>query len=266
MLLHSFFEWKSAIVLALVILFTAATAGVLMIYHMLDQWAWLIAIWPVFGILSELALAWSNLNDAEFNRRVVAAMLEDEFSTQKLQNRKLSNWIKVALDYRSRIESNIRETADGLLKDHLMDVADEIEQWIKNVYHIARKLDDYLADPIIKRDRTIVPDRIKNLEMQLAQERDPALCAQIETTLQNQRTHMDHLNKLASAMQRAELQLESTLSALGTVYSQTLLVEAKDIDSGKAKRLRQDISEQVVELEDLLTAMDEVYKVSAAGA
>lgn len=65
-------------------------------------------------------------------------------------------------------------------------------------------------------------------------------------------------------MQRAELQLESTLSALGTVYSQTLLVGAKDIDSSRAKRLREDIADQVVSLEDLLTSMDEVYADSAA--
>jgi hypothetical protein len=66
-------------------------------------------------------------------------------------------------------------------------------------------------------------------------------------------------------MQRAELQLESTLSALGTVYSQTLLVDAKDMDSGRAKRLRKDVSDQVDELKDLLTTMDEVYQDSAAG-
>ncbi|MBN1314124.1 MAG: hypothetical protein JXA42_01605 [Anaerolineales bacterium] len=263
MLIHSFFEWKSAVVLALVIILTAVTFGLLKLYGLIDQWAWLLAVWPIFGILSELALAWSNLNDPEFGRRVVAAMLEEEFSVRRITDRKLSNWIKVALDYRSRIESNIRETSDGILKDHLLDVADEIEQWIKNVYHIARRLDEYMSDSIIKRDRESVPKRIKNLELQLAQEKDAAIRAQLEATLRTQRTHQNHLDKLSNAMQRAELQLESTLSALGTVYSQTLLVEAKDIDSGRAKRLRQDISEQVVELEDLLTAMDEVYKESA---
>ncbi len=65
-------------------------------------------------------------------------------------------------------------------------------------------------------------------------------------------------------MQRAELQLESTLSALGTVYSQTLLVGAKEIDSGRAQRLRQDIADQVQGLEDILTTMDQVYLDSAA--
>ena len=50
-----------------------------------------------------------------------------------------------------------------------------------------------------------------------------------------------------------------TSSNLGTIYSQTMLVDVKDIDSGRAKRLRQEISEEVNELQDLILAMDEVY-------
>jgi hypothetical protein len=38
-----------------------------------------------------------------------------------------------------------------------------------------------------------------------------------------------------------------------------MLVGAKDIDSGRAKRLRQEISEEVQELENILVAMDDVY-------
>jgi hypothetical protein len=258
MLVHSFFDWKSAVLLALVIILTFFT------FLIFGASGWL-AFWPIFGVVGELALAWSNLNDPEFGRRVVAEMLEDEFSPQRLNSRDLRQWVDRALDYRSRIEANIRETQDGLLKDHLLDVANEIEHWIKNVYEIATRLDKYRTNPVIRQDLQSVPARIDNLEKELAQARDPAVRAQIEATLQNKRTQLDHLKHLESAMQRAELQLESTLSALGTVYSQTLLVDAKDMDSGRAKRLRQDIADQVDELKDLLTTMDEVHLSSAAG-
>jgi hypothetical protein len=60
-------------------------------------------------------------------------------------------------------------------------------------------------------------------------------------------------------MERVNYQLEQT-TALGTVYSQLLLVGAKDIDSGKAQRLRQDIAEQVSSLQDLSLSLDEVYR------
>jgi hypothetical protein len=76
-----------------------------------------------------------------------------------------------------------------------------------------------------------------------------------------QRQHNTIL-QLENTMERAQLQLETTLSSLGTIYSQTMLVGAKDIDSGRAKRLRQEISEEVQELDNILVAMDEVYASS----
>lgn len=264
MIIHSFFDWKSAVVLALVIMLTAATL-IATQKGIIQASIWWAMVWPVFGGLSEIALAWSNLNDPAFGRKVVADMLQEEFNPQHLRSKDLRQWLDRALDYRSRIEANIRETRDGLLKDHLLDVADEIEHWIRNVYRIARRLDKYRTDPILRRDQQSVPVRISNLEKQLAGERDPAVRTQIESTLQNNRTQLEHLQKLASSMQRAQLELESTLSALGTVYSQTLLVGAKDIDSGRAKRLRQDIADQVDGLEDMLAAMDQVYQDSARG-
>ena len=47
---------------------------------------------------------------------------------------------------------------------------------------------------------------------------------------------------------------------MGTVYSQLLLMDAKDIDSGKYQRLQDDIAEEVKGLREIADAMDEVYK------
>ena len=64
-------------------------------------------------------------------------------------------------------------------------------------------------------------------------------------------------------MDRAELQLENTLTALGTVYSQALLLDARDMDSTKTQRLRDNISEQVASLNDLQSSLDEVYQAGS---
>ena len=42
-----------------------------------------------------------------------------------------------------------------------------------------------------------------------------------------------------------------------------MLVDAKDIDSGQARRLRLEISGEVDEIQDILLAMDEVYTANA---
>jgi hypothetical protein len=60
-------------------------------------------------------------------------------------------------------------------------------------------------------------------------------------------------------MQKVDLQMDSTITALGTVYSQLLLLGTKDVDSGRAQRLRDNIGEQVDQLHDLVNSVDEVY-------
>jgi hypothetical protein len=58
-------------------------------------------------------------------------------------------------------------------------------------------------------------------------------------------------------MARAQFQLENSLSAMGTVYSQVLMLRVKDVDSVQAQRLQEDIDGQVILLQDITAAMDE---------
>lgn len=83
---------------------------------------------------------------------------------------------------------------------------------------------------------------------------------QIEDTLASRRSHLDSLQNLQSTIERGKLQMDQTLASMGTVYSQLLLMDAKDIDSGRYQRLRDDIAEEVKGLHEVVEAMDEVYK------
>ena len=65
-------------------------------------------------------------------------------------------------------------------------------------------------------------------------------------------------------MRRADLQLDNTLAALGTLYAQMQVIDTKDLDSARARRLREEIHDEVAELEDTIVAMDEVYSSSTA--
>jgi NADH dehydrogenase FAD-containing subunit len=65
-------------------------------------------------------------------------------------------------------------------------------------------------------------------------------------------------------MEQAQFQLESTLTAMGTVYSQIMILSARDVASGRAQRLQQDVKDQVQALQDVVTTMDEVYRAGDA--
>jgi hypothetical protein len=57
----------------------------------------------------------------------------------------------------------------------------------------------------------------------------------------------------------AEFQLQNTLAALGTLYTQLQLIGAKNVDNGRTQRLQEDITAQIASLQDIAEAMDEIY-------
>ena len=95
-----------------------------------------------------------------------------------------------------------------------------------------------------------MPQTIQSTQTRLRSATDPALRAQIEATLQTQQSQWASLKNLQSTIERGKLQMDATLSSMGTIYSQLLLMDAKDIDSGRAQRLHDDISEQVQSLHE----------------
>ncbi len=261
MLQHAFFRWESAVVIALTLLLT--TFGSVEIapnwIQFLPGWAWLIG-----GAAAEAALVWSSYSDPETGRKVVAEMLQDEFQPDQLRDKKLQAQVQEALDYRSRITAAIRERRDNVLKDNMSETAGQIDEWLESIYNLARRLDRYQNDKdILERDMSRADSRIKQLETRLNKEDDAQVRAQIEVTLEGLKRQVRTIDTLENTMERAQLHLETTLASLGTIYSQTMLVGAKDIDSGRAKRLRQEIDDEVHELDNILLAMDEVYASSS---
>ena len=59
-------------------------------------------------------------------------------------------------------------------------------------------------------------------------------------------------------MAQAQIQLDHTLAAMGTVYMQAKLIGTTEANSGRAQRLQADMLEQVQQLEDTRTAMEEM--------
>jgi hypothetical protein len=102
-----------------------------------------------------------------------------------------------------------------------------------------------------------VPKAITDLESRLAQETDPAIRSQLERTLANRRKQLAALERLQNTMKRAEIQIESTLSSLGTIYSQLLTGQSTD-HVADYSRLSAEVEEEVHTLQDHLEALEEV--------
>jgi hypothetical protein len=221
-------------------------------------------IWLVGGLAAEGALVYSSLTDPEFGRKVAEDVLKKEFEPRRLQDPYLQERMDESLDYRVRIENAIRQQDDSLIKDELTQTAAQMDEWLEHIYNLALRIDRYRQErEVLERDYKRTGRRILELEKQLEAEKNPKIQEQIKATLESKKRQLATLEKLSDTIRRAELQFETSHTQLGTIYSQTMLVDAKDIDSGQARRLRLEISGEVDEIQDILLAMDEVYAANA---
>ncbi len=254
-LAHAFFRLESALVVALTIVLVA------LLPHPFPWWQWWY--WLVIGLVGEALIIYTSITDEMTSRKVVADMLRQQFNPAEIRTPEYRQRVEKALQYRQRIETHVRSADSGVLRDHLLDTTAGIADWVSSVFGLAKRLDQYHEDPVLLRDRRDLPREIANLRIKLQREDDLPVRQQLEQAISSKQTQLGNLEMLANTMEKAEYQLETTLTALGTVYSQIQLVQAKDIDSGRAQRLRGDIADQVAALQSLQETLDEIYQGSA---
>jgi hypothetical protein len=259
-LTRSVYRWESAVIIALTMVMSLLTlTGVIPALFGIVQW-W---FWILLGTLGEAALVWSSLKDPEFRARAVAEMFREKFNARAIKSKKLRSRVEKALEYRDRIDEVIGTSREGVLREHLKDVSRGITDWMENVFRLAGRLDAYHADEVIRQDVQSVEPAIEHLKKRLALEDDDTVKRQISQAIAQRQIQRDNLRKLENVMERAEFQLESTLTAMGTVYSQMMILGSRDVGSGRAQRLQQDIADQVEALQDVVQTLDEVYHSGA---
>jgi hypothetical protein len=222
-------------------------------------------VWWLAGLVPLWAAAvGSRLFSKSAGEHAVQQVLREQFDTNAITNPHLKLNIAQAIAYRQRIDQTVERFKDSGMQTRMQDVANQVEEWVRRIYTLSRRLDTFRNDSIISDDMRSVPDSINKLRARLAKEDNPGIQREIQDTINRREAQLESLQKLDHTMDRAELQLENTLTALGTVYSQMLLLDAKDVDSSKTQRLRENILEQVNSLNDVIGAMDEVYGAESA--
>jgi hypothetical protein len=252
---HAFFRWESALVIGLTIV----------LFFLLPRpfpW-WPRYGWLVLGLFGLAALIYSSLTDAETNAKVVLRLFQEQFDTRRIRDKELRSDLETALEYQRRIEVQVRQQDRPLLRDRLDETANQITQWIANMYALALRLDSYRRDDLLARQRNTLPQELKDLAEQRKRTTNPATQAQLDQVIDGKGKQWQALRDLDDRMKQAELQMEQSLAALATIYSQVQLVDAQSVESGRAERLQSDIRDQVDRLGDLVDSINEVYDYKA---
>lgn len=220
-----------------------------------DWWTWL-----VLGALGVAGVVWATLTDKEEAARAVAAMFREEHDPALIRDRDLQAKYRQALEYYDRLQALAAGIKSEPLRARIADSLRQMETWVGNIYDLALRLQAFRADGILNRDRQAVPQAIRELESRLSQRNDPAVQAQLEANLASKRQQHENIRALDTLMKRAELQLDHSIAALGTVYSQLLLIGTRrEIDGADDRRLQESITEEVAGLQDLVASINEIY-------
>jgi hypothetical protein len=254
---YALFRWESAVIIAVTVVLT-------FLLRRPFPW-WPPFGWPLLGLLGLGLLVYSSLTDAETNARVLVDLFQEQFDARRIKDKAIRGQMENALEYQRRIEIQIRGQRGELIRDRLETTANQTTDWISNIYQLALRLDAYRNDDLLARERNILPKEIEQLNAQRKLEANPAVQQQLDQVIAGKGKHWQTMRELEARMKRAALQLEESLTALATIYSQVQLIDAQSVDSGRAERLQADIREQVARLNDLVASINEVYDYNTKG-
>jgi hypothetical protein len=254
---YAFFRWENAVVLAGTILLTA------LVKKPFPWWPWWG--WPLLGLLGMGAIVVSSITNAEFNSRMLLRIFQAQFNLRRIQDTGLRAEVQSALEYQRRIFEKARRGSSSVLWDRAEDTANQLNDWIRNIYRLAIRLDTYLRDALLQQEQNNVPQELEALQARRGSEENPAVLKQLEEVLQGKEKQWQTLKALETRMKQAGLSLEQTLTALATIDSQVQLIDAEDVRSGRSERMREDIREQILRLDDLVSSINEVYDFHSRG-
>ncbi len=169
--------------------------------------------------------------------------------------------LQQAQNYRAKIDAALEKAnRTGTQTAHREALRERVAYWTTAVEDLIKRVDELQQDAIIQKDLKTVPTAIKKIEKELATETNPAIREQLEHSLETRRKQLQALQTLQQSVRRAELQVDSTLSMLGTIYSQ-LLTSQSSTQIANYRRLTDEVDEEVLRLEDHLTALKEITSI-----
>lgn len=220
-----------------------------------NWWTWLL-----LGGIGVAGMIWSTLTDPQEAAQAVAEMFREEHDVRLIKERSLRAKFDQAMAYYERLQQVAAGMKSERLRERTSESVRQMGEWVSNIYHLALRLQAYRQDGILNHDREQVPRAIQRLRNELKLESDPTLRKQMQLTLESKQRQWQNLQALDNLMEKAELQLDHSIAALGTVYSQLLLISGKrEIDNTAAQRLQADVSDEVASLQDLVDSINEVY-------
>ncbi len=217
--------------------------------------------WLILGVLGITALLIANLRDDSTIAAVLDSIASAQHDADTIKNPRSRQRLQQAIEYATGIKT-VAQSKRGGMGTRLDTTASQMNDWVGHIYTLARRIDLYEEDSLLRRDLARVPHELKTLQQRLQTEADPRLQADLEASIKLYQTHAEHLHQLETSIKRATIQLDNTLASLGTIYAQVQLLDTRQLDSGGTERLHQSIAGEINLLKDTIESIDDVRQHS----
>ncbi|MCI0714483.1 MAG: hypothetical protein L0154_30295 [Chloroflexi bacterium] len=215
------------------------------------------AAWLIFGAIAELLYVGFTFSDPHAASAAVSRMFRREFDPRTVRNQHARQRLEQALEYYNQM-SRLAAQTSGARRVQMDATISRVDDWIESIYRIAHRIDNYEENDLINRDRLRVPNDLKVMRQRLSSEPDESIREEIEESIRMKETQWRNLQDLDAYVKRADVQLDATLTALGTIFAQLQLMDSKAIDNSRAARLKEKIDEEVLSLRDTIDTIDDV--------
>jgi hypothetical protein len=249
-------RWENAVLIALAILLTA------FIPQPFDFWP--VWGWGALALVGVAAITLTSLSEPAVQSAAIDDLLYTEYSPDLIKTPAIRASFMQSVNYRHTIEQMVSRTADGTVKTRLSDLSDKVNQWTGYIYQLARVLDDYQRDPMLRKDPAAIQAELSRIQTSMAAQRDAGVLAESKNLVASKQKYLQTSLALKDKMQAASLQLEQSLDAMATIYTQFKLLETRDMESVNTQAMDHDIDEQVSRMGDLIDGLQKAYREGQA--
>jgi hypothetical protein len=245
-------RWENAVLIAMAILLTAFFPRP-------------FAFWPIWGwgalaLVGVVAITISSLGEVETRMAAMDDILYLEYNPDEIKTHTIRASFLQSLKYRRTIEQMISATPDGIIRTRLNDLADKVKQWISYIYQLARMLDNYQRDPMLRRDPAAIQAELSRIQAAMQKETNPNLISESQNLAAGKQKYLQTSEALEDKMEAARMQLEQSLDAMATIYTQLKLLESRDMENVNTQAIDHDIDVQVSRMGDLIDGLQKAYQ------
>ena len=224
-----------------------------------DLWGWVL----LAGGCAQAAILVVSLTDPNAGVDRVARTIRRYFGMVGLRQQTTIDYAERAIALRARMDGIF--IGRRALRGSIVETLASVDSWLMRIGQLAKQLERYGDDVDFQIDqKEALSEEIEGQLARLKASDDPILSEQLKRNVASKRQRYAMIEELERVNDIGLLQLEHAVETLGTIYTQLTIFASKGADESDTPRLAAEISREIDQVNEVISAMDRVLEPEAA--